>query len=72
MSLNVPIICFDVLTNRETTKNKSIYFASTSELQKIIKTIDSNQLRECKKMMFEIASVEYTWERVSKEYANIF
>lgn len=71
MNLNVPIICFDVPTNRETTQNKSVYFRSIKELQHVIQNLDANQLDNCKKSMFEIARKEYTWEQVSKEYSNI-
>ena len=72
MNLNVPIICFDVPTNRETTENQSFYFDSVETLQKTIKTIDSNDLFNCKKSMFEIAKKEYRWNKISKQYSNIF
>ena len=72
MNLKVPIICFDVPTNRETTKNKSIYFDSIKELQNIIQSIDSKLLNDCKKAMVDIAKKEYTWKQVSREYSNIF
>ena len=71
MNLGVPIICYDVQTNRETTNNKSIYFNSIESLQKIIQKIDSKQLLECKKAMYSIAKEEYTWEKVSSDYLKV-
>lgn len=72
MNLNTPILCYDVATNRETTKDQAIYFDSIESLQNIINTVTPNQLSRCKKAMYEIAKKEYTWEKVSKKYAEIF
>ena len=72
MNLKVPIICFDVPTNRETTHNQSFYFNSIKSLADIICKINSKQLIQCKKDMFKIAREEYNWKKVSKEYSNIF
>ena len=52
--------------------NKSFYFDSIKSLKDIIFTINSNQLIQCKKAMFNIAKKEYNWKKVSKEYSNIF
>jgi len=72
MNLNVPVICFDMPTNRESTKNKSIYFDSKQDLIECIESLNDLELEECKKSMYKIASNEYTWRIVSAEYSNIF
>jgi glycosyltransferase involved in cell wall biosynthesis len=72
MNLNVPVICFDVPTNRESTKNKSIYFKSSKNLVSRINSLSDSEYDSCKKAMFKIASNEYTWDKVSLQYLNIF
>lgn len=72
MNLNVPIVCYDVPTNRETTKDKSIYFDSKEDLKSCISNLNNEDLIRCKKELFNIAKSEYSWREVSKQYSKIF
>lgn len=72
MNLNIPIICYDVPTNREATKNKSIYFDSKEQLKDCVSNLDEESLLKCKDELFDIAKSEYSWREVSKQYSKIF
>ena len=70
MSLNIPIISFDVPTNRFTTENKTLFFKDIPSLIKILKESDNEKLSEIKNQMFEISKRRYVWKRISKIYQN--
>lgn len=70
MSLNLPVISFDVPTNRFTTENKTMYFKDLSSLIQILRTLDKEKLLDIKNKMFEISKRRYTWKRISKIYQN--
>jgi glycosyltransferase involved in cell wall biosynthesis len=71
MCLKVPIICFDVPTNRETTRNKTFYFYDKNTLIKCLNNLTSSSLNKIKNELYNIATAEYTWENISKEYDKI-
>lgn len=62
-----PIIAFDVVYNRETTKNKAYYFSNTDEL---LNLLHQNHLNGGP--MKEIAEREYTWRRISQQYCALY
>jgi len=68
MSLELPIICFDVPTNRATTEEKSFYFRDIDSLKKILRELDSERTLQLRKDMLEIASRRYTWKRIVSIY----
>ena len=70
MSLEIPVICFDVPTNRSTTEDKSYYFNNVDELVKIIKNLTNSQINILKNDMSEIAKRRYTWSRIINIYKN--
>lgn len=70
MSLNIPIISFDVPTNRFTTENRTLFFKDVSSLIQILKNLDNEKLLEIKNQMFEISKRRYVWKRISKIYQN--
>lgn len=72
MNYNIPIICYDVVTNRATTKNKSIYFSTSRELGNILKDISQEDLERIKKEMFFISRNNYKWSIISEKYSNLF
>ena len=72
MSLGLPVISFDVPTNRETTQNKAIYFSSMHELIKLLYEIKPEKLLKCGYDMKRIAEEEYTWDKISSLYADLF
>lgn len=72
MSLGLPIISFDVPTNRETTKNQAYYFENSAGLNYILNTLTGVELNSCAKQMKKIADEEYTWQFISRQYAKLF
>ena len=72
MNLNLPVICFDVPTNRETTENKSIYFKDKSDLESLIVNLNPNSINQLKLSMFQIAKKRYNWNRIASLYKRIF
>jgi len=72
MSLGLPILCFDVPTNRETTKEKAYFFKNNSELRNLIKLLSEEDLNNNAKEMKKIADTEYTWLSISSKYADMF
>ena len=71
MNLENPIISFDVPTNRETTKNKAFFFSDSESLINQLKILKEKDLNQNRKVMMEIASKEYTWENISREYRSV-
>lgn len=70
MFLNLPIICFDVETNRSTTEEKSYYFSNQYSLAKIVNSLDDKIINKLKYDMYEIAIRRYTWKRIVELYKN--
>lgn len=74
MSLQLPIIAYDVIYNRETTENKARYFKSYEDLIKEVKYFNANS--EIRKVlagnMKEIADRRYTWKIISNKYESLF
>jgi glycosyltransferase involved in cell wall biosynthesis len=70
MSLKLPVICFDVPTNRATTEEKSLYFSNIQSLVSILNTITEQQIKQLSDNMFEIANRRYTWNRIVELYKN--
>jgi len=72
MSLGLPIISFDVPTNRETTKNKALFFVDDQSLVKLIDGIDKDTVVQVGHEMREIAEKEYKWSLISNQYSELF
>jgi glycosyltransferase involved in cell wall biosynthesis len=75
MSLQLPVICFDVPTNRATTEEKSFYFKDINSLKIILRSLDAHNIIKLGQDMVEIASRRYTWKRVVyiyKKCINIY
>lgn len=70
MYLNLPIVCFKVPTNIETTEHKSVYFESVPELVEILKGLDETTLNLLKTDLNEIAVRRYNWKRISAIYKD--
>jgi len=71
MNYNIPVVCFDVETNRATTKNRSFYFTDEQSLINLLSTLSKIQLEELKKNMMTIAMENYTWNIITKKYENL-
>lgn len=70
MYLGLPVICFNVPTNQETTEHESIYFESVPELVNVLQHLDATRLDELKSNLHEIALRRYTWKRISGIYKD--
>ena len=70
MYLGLPIICFKVPTNIETTENKSIYFETVPELVNILKGINEVTLKKLSSELKEIALRRYNWNRITAIYKD--
>ncbi len=70
--LNLPILSFDVPTNRETTRNSALYFKNTSELIEILSNLETKVLDKIKDNLSILGSTEYTWKKISDQYSHLF
>jgi glycosyltransferase involved in cell wall biosynthesis len=67
MHFGRPILAFDVVYNRETTKGKAAYYTNANDLLQLIsKNVDNG------KVLKEIACKEYTWAKIAKEYEALY
>ncbi|UCH13509.1 MAG: DUF1972 domain-containing protein [Bacteroidales bacterium] len=67
-----PVIAYDAVYNRITTKDKAIYFKDPEDLVKIVREVSKPELEENKTNMENIARNRYNWKQVSEEYASLF
>ncbi len=67
MFFGIPIISYDVVFNRATTKDEAYYFKGADDLIKIINRTDLDGTR-----MKEIAEKHYTWKTISAQYAKLY
>ena len=72
MNYEIPVICYDVPTNRATTKNQSFYFNDKNSLIQIINQLQVNDMQKLKDSMAIIAKENYTWEIIASKYSNLF
>lgn len=72
MSLGLPIISFDVPTNRETTMEKALFYSNSNELIEILETLTEEELITNGRDMNQIAEKNYTWKVISTQYADLF
>jgi len=72
MNLELPVICFDVDTNRYTTENRSGYFKDSEELSTLLSSLTVAQLKINAENMSQIAKNKYSWSIITKKYAQLF
>lgn len=72
MSLGLPILSFDVATNRETTLENALFFKNVDELKSLVESISDENLLKTGAEMKSIAEKEYTWQVISSQYAELF
>jgi glycosyltransferase involved in cell wall biosynthesis len=70
--LGLPIISWDGPTNRETTRENALFFDSAQSLQELIRTVTQATLDAVKEALRPLATEQYTWEHVCREYAALF
>lgn len=72
MNYNIPIISFDVPTNRATTYNSTFYFSDKTSLLELISTLTKEDLNKIKDILFKIAKENYTWDVICDKYSKLF
>lgn len=74
MNLGLAIVSFKVSFNVVTTENNALYFTNSNDLEYIINEILLNKINLSKigLKMNQIAEQRYTWDIVTKKYANLF
>lgn len=70
ISLGCPIICYDVDTNREVTRNQVKYFKSSSELIEIINNLNDTTLDQLSGFSSSMAP-DFAWRNISKQYKEV-
>lgn len=70
--LGLPIISWDVPTNRETTQGHALFFDSAASLQDMVRTVTPEQLTAIKEALAPLAREEFQWSHISQQYADIF
>ena len=67
MFFGCPILAYDVIYNRETTRHEADYFSNVDNLQRLVDSnIDNGP------MMKKIADKYYTWAQIAKEYEALY
>lgn len=67
MYIGKPILAFDCIYNRATTHEKAYYFKDSKELQRLIEKSQFDGT-----VMKTIAEEEYTWQKIAKQYENLY
>lgn len=62
-----PILCYDVVYNRESTHGRSYYWGNVEELAALLGREDLNGAG-----VKEIAENEYTWKRITSQYEALY
>lgn len=71
MFAELPVICFDINYNRSTTQQKALYFSDANDLIKILNNITNRQLKPIAEDMKKMANLNYTWGKITEQYAQL-
>jgi glycosyltransferase involved in cell wall biosynthesis len=71
MYLGLPVICFDVPTNRASTEGKALYFKDIQALISILNKLDGQKLAVLRNDMREISHRRYIWSRIIEVYRGV-
>jgi glycosyltransferase involved in cell wall biosynthesis len=71
MNYNIPIICYDVETNRKSTEGKSYYFSNVGDLKSLINNLNNIELAKLRESMYDIAIRRYSWKVIGRKYYDI-
>ena len=67
MSIGCRVLAYDIVYNRETTFGQADYFTDADSLATLLTTSQADG-----KLMKQLALENYTWEKIAKEYEQIF
>lgn len=71
MYLGLPIFTYGVEYNKETTQNKALYFDDKDGLIELLNNIDVEMLEAIANNIQQVAFENYTWEKISNQYAQL-
>lgn len=72
MYLELPVFSFDIPYNIATTRHEAKYFKDSAALIFLFENMDKWNLDEISGNMKEIADNFYTWDKISKQYGDLF
>lgn len=72
MYLGLPIVAFSIAYNVHTTHGKAKYFTTSQDLVEIIESSSEVDLQAIAQSLKEVAEENYTWKRISEQYAQLF
>lgn len=70
MHFGCPVLAYDCVYNRATTKNKAIFFDSVSSIVSLLNE-DINEVNDVGKQMLYVAKQNYTWDIIGAQYFNL-
>lgn len=71
MWLGLPVFCWNVSYNKQTTQEKTLFFYDANSLKLLLKTSD-NELKNIAKNLQEIAFKKFDWKIIANQYKNLF
>lgn len=71
MNLGLPILAFDCVYNRATTKDECLYWNTSEELKALVMT-KSIVFEKIAAKMKEMCAAEYSWEIISRKYNKLW
>lgn len=72
MHFGIPVFAYNCNFNRNTTVNKARYFSDAKELQQKMRAFEHQENSKIGSDMQEIAARCYIWEKIGKEYFDLF
>lgn len=72
MYLELPIIAYGVSYNKETTKNKAVYFDTKKGLVEILTNLNQPELDQMAQNLKVIADTNYKWNIIAEQYSKLF
>lgn len=72
MYMGLPIIAYNSIFNKFTTKGDCLYFNNQKDLEKILRNITAEKIKTISKDMAYIAKENYTWSKISNSYLKLF
>ena len=71
MSLQLPIMAYNVSYNRITTSDKALYYKDGNELLSLLRNTTDEVYRKVSDDMLSIANVEYLWSKIAQDYLQV-
>lgn len=72
MYLGLPVFCYDVNYNRETTLDSALFFNTSNELVDLLNNSSEKNLNSISKKLKAIATEKYLWGDISAKYSLLF